>query len=59
MNANLVGTFETISDLGEKLKETTDLDTKVETVAQMVSNFGIAVDESNYEKISELALTMA
>ena len=59
MNANLVSTFETISDLGEKLKETTDLDTKIETVAQMVSNFGIAVDESNYEKISELALTMA
>ena len=59
MNASLQSTMETVGELGEKFDKLKDEGTKMEVVAQMVEQFGIQVNESNYEAIGELATTMA
>ena len=59
MNASLQSTIETVGELSERFDKLKDESTKIETVAKMVEQFGIQVNESNYQVIGELAATMA
>ena len=59
MNSALQSTMESIGGLGEELDNLTDEASKIEVVAQMVDQFGIKVNESNYEQIAALAQSMA
>lgn len=59
MNASLQSTVETVGELSERFDKLKDKSTKIETVAKMVEQFGIQVNESNYQVIGQLATTMA
>ena len=58
MNSALQSTMESIGGLGEELDNLTDKASKMEVVAQMVDQFGIKVNKSNYEQIAALAQGM-
>jgi hypothetical protein len=49
MNSALQSTMESIGGLGEELDNLTNEASKIEVVAQMVDQFGIKVNENNYE----------
>jgi hypothetical protein len=60
MNSSLAATIKKMGELNEKFANTEDESTKMEIAAQMVEQFGITVNESNYEDVANLtkALTM-
>ena len=59
LNQKLASSVEQLGDLGEQFDNTADEATKMEIAAKMVENFGVQVDETNYEHVANLAKTVA